>query len=232
MRENIPAGNGFPYTVRPCPDGGTGRRAGLKILFPLKECRFDSDSGHHRYNTPMNFCSHCGKPLTRKVPPGDHLPRFVCTHCGAIHYQNPKLVVGCVPEWEGKVLLCRRAIDPRKGYWTLPAGFMENGETVEQAAARESREEALADVEILPPLALVSVPHINQVHLMFRAKLRGGRHGVGAETSETALLAESEIPWPEIAFPSVHYTLERFFADRRAGHFGFHTSVWEKPRER
>ncbi|MGA9853239.1 MAG: NUDIX hydrolase [Gammaproteobacteria bacterium] len=177
----------------------------------------------------MKYCGQCGHEVTVKIPPGDHLPRYICEHCGTIHYQNPKLVVGCVAEWEDKILLCRRAIDPRKGHWTLPAGFMENGETVEQAAWREAAEEALANVEIIAPFALVSVPHISQVHFMFRGNLGQGRFGVGAETLETALFAESAIPWEEIAFPSVRYTLECFFEDRRCGRFEFHITTWQKP---
>ncbi|MDE2234571.1 MAG: NUDIX hydrolase [Gammaproteobacteria bacterium] len=179
----------------------------------------------------MNYCSHCGHQLVVKIPPGDHLPRHGCEHCGAIHYQNPKVVVGCVPEWEDKLLLCRRAIDPRKGYWTLPAGFMENGETLEQAALRETREEALAEVELLAPLAVISVPHVSQVHFMFRARLRDGTFGVGAETTETALFREADIPWPEIAFASVRMTLEYFFTDRSRGEFSCHIGTWNKPAE-
>ena len=177
----------------------------------------------------MKYCSQCGRELTVQIPPGDHLPRRVCGHCGTIHYQNPKLVVGCVSEWDGKILLCRRAIEPRKGYWTLPAGFMENGETTEQAAMREAAEEALAEVEIIAPFALVSVPHISQVHLMFRGRLKDGRFGTGAESLDSVLTEEQAIPWAEIAFPSVHYTLECFLEDRRRRHFGFHSTVWRKP---
>lgn len=179
----------------------------------------------------MKYCSHCGHELTLKTPAGDNLPRHVCEHCGRIHYENPKLVVGCVPEFDGKVLLCRRAIHPRQGFWTLPAGFMENSETIEQAALREAQEEALAEVEQLTPLALVSVPHVSQVHFMFRGCVRQGRFGVGAETLETTLFAEDAIPWNEIAFPSVRYTLECFFADRRRGHFGFHITTWRQPTD-
>ena len=174
----------------------------------------------------MKFCPECGHAVVAKIPPGDHLPRFVCEHCGSIHYQNPRLVVGCVAEWQDKVLLCRRAIEPRAGLWTLPAGFLENGETVEQGIQRESREEALAEVEGLEPLALVNVPHAHQVHLMFRGQLAHGRHGIGAESLETGLFHESEIPWPEIAFASVRYTLECFFEDRRRGRFDFHVTTW------
>ncbi len=177
----------------------------------------------------MKYCSQCGHEVVVKIPPGDHLPRYVCAHCGATHYQNPKVVVGCIPEWQDKLLLCRRAIDPRKGYWTLPAGFMENGENLEQAALRETREEALAEVELLAPLAVISVPHVSQVHFMFRARLLEEKFGVGAETLETALFSEADIPWKDIAFASVRMTLECFYADRRRGHFGFHISTWNKP---
>src|SRR5476649_1742142 len=120
---------------------------------------------------PLKFCTNCGAPVALKVPPGDHLPRFVCMTCGTIHYQNPRLVLGCVPMWEDRILLCRRAIEPRRGYWTIPAGFMENNETLEAAAARESMEEALAAVQIGSLLAVVDVLHAHQVHLTFRARL-------------------------------------------------------------
>ena len=176
----------------------------------------------------MKYCGQCGHEVVVKTPPGDHLPRHICEHCGTIHYQNPKLVVGCVPEWQGSVLLCRRAIEPRAGFWTLPAGFMENGETLEQAALREAQEEALAEVELLAPLASVNVPDINQVHFMFRGRLRHERYGVGAETLEVNLFSEDLIPWKDIAFPSVRYTLECFFADRRRGHYQFHITTWRK----
>jgi len=180
----------------------------------------------------MKYCSHCGHEVVHIVPPGDNVPRFVCPACGAVHYQNPKLVVGCVAEWQGLILLCRRAIEPRKGFWTLPAGFMENGETTQHAALRETAEEALAEAEGLEPFALVNVPHVDQVHLMFRGHLRDGKHAAGAESLETALFAEQDIPWGEIAFPSVRYTLERFLEDRRRGGYGFHITTWEKPAGR
>src|SRR6185369_2548924 len=119
----------------------------------------------------MKFCANCGAGLTKRVPPGDSLPRSVCDSCGIVHYQNPKLVVGSLPQWENKLLLCRRAIEPRYGYWTLPAGFMENGETVGHAAARETLEEAGARVEIAEAFSMISVPYVNQVHVFFRARL-------------------------------------------------------------
>jgi ADP-ribose pyrophosphatase YjhB (NUDIX family) len=165
----------------------------------------------------MKFCSDCGQPVTLRVPEGDHRPRHVCTGCGAVHYHNPKIVAGCVPEYEGRILLCRRAIEPRHGFWTIPAGFMENGETTQDAARRESVEEALAEVEIGSLLAVVHVLHADQVHVMFRARLPKPEFGVGAETLEVMLCEEADIPWQDIAFRSVDYALRRYLEDRRAG---------------
>lgn len=165
----------------------------------------------------MNYCSHCGAPVSRKVPAGDHLPRFVCDRCGTIHYQNPKLVVGCVPEDGGRILICKRAIEPRRGYWTVPAGFMENGETLQQAAERESHEEALARVEIGSLLSIVHVMHAHQVHVFFRARLADPEFGVGPESLDSKLVTEAEIPWQDLAFPSITFTLRRYFEDRARG---------------
>ncbi len=164
---------------------------------------------------PMNFCSNCGQPVTLRVPPGDNLPRYVCDACDTIHYVNPRMVVGCVVEWEGAILLCKRAIEPRHGYWTAPAGFMECGETVAEGAARECQEEALAEVEMGSMVAMIDVPHVHQVHIMFRANLREGRYGVGDETLESALYEEDDIPWDDLAFPSVRFALEKYLEDRR-----------------
>ncbi|MFA7270008.1 MAG: NUDIX hydrolase [Sterolibacterium sp.] len=172
----------------------------------------------------MNFCSHCGAPVTLRIPPGDTLIRAVCDACGTIHYQNPKLVVGTLPIWEDKVLLCRRAIEPRQGMWTLPAGFMENHETMAEAATRETLEEACANIELGAMYTLISVPHICQVHAIYRARLLNLDFSPGAETLEVALLAEHEIPWDEIAFRTIAMTLRHYYADRKAGHFGFHTA--------
>jgi ADP-ribose pyrophosphatase YjhB (NUDIX family) len=165
----------------------------------------------------VKFCSNCGQPVALRTPAGDHLPRHICDSCGVVHYQNPKLVVGCVPEFEGRILLCRRAIEPRLGYWTIPAGFMENNETTQDGARRESQEEALADVEIGSLLAVVHVLHADQVHVMFRARLPEPRYGVGAESLEVALVREDEIPWQDIAFRSVDFALRKYFDDRRRG---------------
>ncbi|MGH8252047.1 MAG: NUDIX hydrolase [Steroidobacteraceae bacterium] len=165
----------------------------------------------------MNFCPSCGAPVSLQVPPGDHLARFVCSGCSTIHYRNPKLIAGCVPEIDGRILLCRRAIEPRRGFWTVPAGFMENGETLQQAAARECQEEALARVEIGDLCAIVHVLHAEQVHVMFRASLAEPSFGIGVESLEVVACEEHEVPWTELAFQSVIFTLRSYFSDRAAG---------------
>jgi len=170
----------------------------------------------------MKFCANCGARVVQRVPPGDSLPRWLCDECGEIHYQNPKLVVGTIPEHEGRILLCRRAIEPRYGYWTLPAGFMENDETTAQAAARETQEEAGANIEMGEPFTLISVPRVNQVHLYYRARLRNLEFKPGEETLEVALMDEGQIPWKEIAFRTVGLTIKHWFADRKNGAFQFH----------
>src|SRR5256885_2761069 len=144
-----------------------------------------------------DVCSSDLAPVRLRVPEGDTLPRYVCEACGTIHYQNPRLVVGCVPEHEGRILLCRRAIEPRRGYWTVPAGFLENGETLQQAAARESLEEALAQVTVGSLLSVVHVLHAEQVHVFFRASLPAARFGAGAARPEGVLGAPARSPWAE-----------------------------------
>jgi ADP-ribose pyrophosphatase YjhB (NUDIX family) len=176
----------------------------------------------------MKYCPNCGQPVALQVPEGDHLARHVCTACSTVHYQNPKIVVGCVPEYEGRILICRRAIEPRHGFWTIPAGFMENEETLQQGAARESWEEALARVEIGSPLAIVHVLHAHQVHVMFRARLTEPRFGAGPESLEVALIEPAEIPWADLAFPSVRYALERWLEDRAAGRDGLHFTAMDR----
>ena len=178
----------------------------------------------------MNFCSNCGSRVAHRVPPGDHLPRFICDSCGTIHYQNPRIVVGCVPEHEGRILLCKRAIEPRRGFWTVPAGFMENGESLQQGAARECYEEALADVEIGSLMAFVSILGAHQVHVFFRAKLRSPAFGAGPESLEVKLVAAEEIPWDDIAFPSTTFTLRNYLADLAAGREDYHHAVMERRR--
>jgi ADP-ribose pyrophosphatase YjhB (NUDIX family) len=164
-----------------------------------------------------SFCCYCGGQTVIATPPGDHVARRLCPACSAVHYENPKLVVGCVPELDGRILICRRAIEPRRGYWTVPAGFMENGETLEAGAARECHEEALARVTIGSLLALVNIPEAHQVHVFFRARLTTSAFGAGVESLEAMLVDAADIPWDDIAFPSTRFALERYLADRGAG---------------
>ena len=168
-------------------------------------------------NRLMNFCSNCGTRVVLKVPEGDLLPRHVCENCGTIHYQNPKIVVGSVPEYEGRILLCKRGIEPRLGHWTIPAGFMENDETLETGAAREALEEARIDVEIGSLLLVANVTHARQVHVFFRSRMRTPDFGVTHESLEVALVDEKDIPWHDLAFPSTEFALRRFVEDRKAG---------------
>jgi len=175
----------------------------------------------------MKFCSNCGAPVTLRVPPGDSLPRHVCDACHAIHYQNPRMVVGCIVEWEDRILLCRRGIEPRHGMWTVPAGYLENGETTSQGAIRETLEEANARVEIGPLYALYNIPHISQVYILFRARLLDDRIKPGAETLEVKLFPEEEIPWERIAFATVRNTLQHYYSDRRSGEYQFHMGTIE-----
>ena len=167
----------------------------------------------------MKYCSQCGAQLEFKVPEGDDRPRFVCPECASIHYQNPKMVVGCIPVWEDRILLCRRAIEPRYGLWTLPAGFMENGETSQQGAARETLEEANARVEVGGLYSLFNLPHIDQVYMLFRSQLLDLDFSPGKESLEVNLFREEEIPWEAIAFPVVQETLKLYFTDHKAGGF-------------
>lgn len=170
----------------------------------------------------MNFCSNCGATVEFKIPEGDNLPRFVCDRCGVIHYQNPKIVTGCIPEWENKILLCKRAIQPRRGLWTLPAGFMENQETTAEAAVRETLEETNATVEAVGLYALFNIPHISQVYIIFRAKMLNDVYGPSDESLEVELFEESQIPWDNIAFPVIKETLARYFHDKSQGTFRLH----------
>jgi ADP-ribose pyrophosphatase YjhB (NUDIX family) len=179
----------------------------------------------------MKFCSTCGSDRVQfRVPDGDTLPRHVCDACGTIHYLNPKVVVGCLPEWQDKVLLCRRAIEPRYGLWTLPAGFLENGETVPGGAERETLEEAKARVEIGNLYTMISLPHINQVYMIFRARLLDLDFGPGEESLDVRLFAEEEIPWSALAFRTIHRTLTQYYADRKGGAFSLHVSTIEAHR--
>ena len=177
----------------------------------------------------MKFCSHCGSPrLELRIPEGDTLPRHVCAACGTIHYQNPKIVVGCLPEWEGQVLLCKRAIEPRLGLWTLPAGFLENGETLAAGALRETLEEAGAQVVVGELYTVISLPQINQIYVMFRAQLAALDFGPGPESLDVRLFDEDDVPWDELAFRTITRTLRNYFLDRKLGGFPVHVSSLER----
>lgn len=160
----------------------------------------------------MQYCSNCGESVTSKIPQGDNRERFVCENCSTIHYVNPKLVVGCILTWQRKVLLCKRSIEPRLGFWTLPAGFMENGETTAEGAAREAHEEANATAVGLELFGHYSLPRISQVYVMFLGELKDGYAAAGEESLEVGLFHEREIPWSELAFPVVTESLQQFFA--------------------
>ena len=159
----------------------------------------------------MNYCSECGEKVVSITPPNDNRERFVCNVCNMVHYQNPNNVAGAILTWQGKVLLCKRAIEPRYGKWTLPAGFMENKETVHQAAARESIEEANAKPGHLNLFGVFSVPYISQVHIMFSGPLLNDNISPGIESLEVGLFTEAEIPWDELSFPVVGHSLKLFY---------------------
>tara|TARA_R110002110_G_C13469795_1_gene720098 strand:+ start:5492 stop:6037 length:546 start_codon:yes stop_codon:yes gene_type:complete len=178
----------------------------------------------------MKFCTSCGDSVVLQIPEGDDRERFVCTSCELIHYTNPRVIVGCLPVYEGKVLLCKRAIEPRMNYWTLPAGFMENGETTPQGAARETWEEARAKVSNLELYRVFDVPYISQVYMFYRCDIDDGAYGVGPESLESGLYTEAEIPWDEIAFPVVVEALKEYFADAQKGHFPVRVSAIERRR--
>jgi len=170
----------------------------------------------------MKFCSTCGSAVVQEIPAGDDRQRHVCKDCDTIHYQNPRIITGCLALHEDKVLLCKRAIAPRHGYWTLPAGFMENGETTTEGALRESWEEAKARIEIESLYTLFNLPHINQVYMFYRGQLANLEFGPGIESLEVELFSEPDIPWDQLAFPVVNRTLELYFSDRKTGDFPVH----------
>ncbi len=170
----------------------------------------------------IKHCKVCGSPAHYAVPADDNRERATCQACGTVHYENPLNVVGTLPIWNDQVLLCRRNIEPRLGLWTLPAGFMELGETTAQGAIRETEEEAGARIELEGLFTLLNVVQVSQVHLFYRARLCDTNFAPGPETIEARLFDEAEVPWDELAFRTVRETLLRYFDDRRRGQFGFH----------
>lgn len=173
----------------------------------------------------MNYCSNCGTPVELRVPAGDNRPRWCCVRCGAVHYENPKIVMGTLPVWEDRVLLCKRAIEPRLGFWTLPAGFMENGETIADGALRETIEEAGARVVLQDLFAAYDVIEVHQVHVYFRARLLDLEFAPGPESLDVRLFREQDIPWDQLAFRTVVMTLRAYFADRAQGTYTLHTGA-------
>jgi len=179
----------------------------------------------------VNYCSHCGENVSLIIPEGDQHQRHVCNSCGMIHYQNPKIVAGVLPTWGDQVLLCRRAIEPRKGLWTLPAGFMENKETVAEAASRETYEEATATIKDIELYTVISLPHISQVYMLYRGELAERTFSPGIESLETQLFDEADIPWDSLAFLTIKKTLECFFKDRNNGVFPVHNLTILRPNK-
>lgn len=177
----------------------------------------------------MKFCSECGGKVVLGIPEGDDRERHICQQCGAIHYINPRVIVGCLPVHEERILLCKRAIEPRRGYWTLPAGFMENGESTAEGAARETWEEAHAEAVDLMLYRVFDVPHISQVYAFYRCGIRDGRFGVGPESLESDLFEFDDIPWDDLAFPTVQEVLREYLEDRVHGDFRVRHSVIALP---
>ncbi len=185
------------------------------------------------FDRTVHHCRRCGTAVEQRIPDdGDTRVRAVCPSCHTVHYVNPLLVVGTLPVWhDGRVLLCKRAIEPRHGKWTLPAGFMELNESTQEGAARETDEEAGAQIEMGPLFSLINLSVVGQVHMFYRASLLSDRFAPGQESLEVRLFAEDEVPWSELAFSTVRMTLERHFEDSRTGVFGFHHMDWH-PHER
>jgi ADP-ribose/FAD diphosphatase len=173
----------------------------------------------------MKFCSACGAEVVTQIPTGEDRERFVCPKCGTIHYQNPRMVVGCIIEEQGKLLLCKRAIQPRYGYWTIPAGFLELGESTVQGAIRETFEEANARVEAIAPYAHFDIPYIGQAYIFYRARLLSPEMGAGSESLEVKLVPPEEIPWDQLAFQVVRVALEFYLEDARRKVFRMHHGI-------
>jgi len=173
----------------------------------------------------MKYCSKCGALVERRIPSGEDRERYVCPSCGAIHYENPRMVVGCIIEEQGKILLCKRAIEPRYGYWTVPAGFLELGESTVQGAVRETLEEAGAQVQVIAPYVHFDIPHIGQAYIFYRARMLTPAFSAGTESLEVEFVAPKDIPWSELAFPVVRVSLELHGEDTRKGEFRMHHGI-------
>ena len=177
------------------------------------------------YKFDINYCNNCGNKTRQIIPDGDEKLRHVCTLCGAIHYQNPKIIAGCLIEHNEKVLLCKRGIEPQSGKWTLPAGFMENNETIEQGATRETMEEANASITNMSLYAIYDIPHISQVYMMYRAQLSSEQFSPGAESLDVALFDRKNIPWELLAFSVIKEVLLNYYDDLDKGSFKIHTGI-------
>ena len=175
----------------------------------------------------MRFCSNCGEVVQLKIPKMDDRYRYCCPSCGMIHYQNPKMVVGVLPIYNDEILLCQRAINPQKGLWTVPSGFMENGETLEAGALREAREEAGIAPELGRLHTIYSLPHINQVYFLFLGHMPSKAAEKGIETSDLSWTKVSDIPWQDLAFSSVQFALEAYKSDLETGNTAIHSGVYE-----
>ena len=168
------------------------------------------------------YCSYCGSTVSIKIPDGDNKERAVCDKCGSIFYENPKIVSGCLLTYDNKILLCERATEPRAGYWTLPAGFLENNETIEGGAARETFEEARAKAVDLKPFLLCNLPHISQLYIIFYGELLNGEYSAGPESSDVKLFSQKEIPWNNLAFPVIEKTISLYYQDKKNDTIAIH----------
>ncbi len=177
----------------------------------------------------MNYCNQCGASVVWRIPEGEDSPRFVCNSCHTIHYQNPKMVIGAIPVLDDKLLLCRRAIEPCLGKWTLPAGYLENGETIEECARRESMEEAFAKLDNMQPYVLLNLPFINQVYFIYRADLLNSDYRPGTESLDVKLVSPAEIPWDDLAFAVIREVLKIYTEDLEKGSFPFRVIDMEAP---
>lgn len=177
----------------------------------------------------MKFCNVCGGSINRLIPKGDNRERYVCSdeECGEIHYQNPRIITGCLPIYKEQILLCRRAIEPRLGLWTLPAGFLENQETTQQGAERESIEEANTNLVVKELYTIFDIPHINQVYFFYRAELIDTDFSPGIESLDVKLFNKEDIPWDELAFPAIKKTLEYYIEDSAKQEFKFRSAILE-----